>query len=121
MRAGLLSEWDDMQILPGSKWREEIQAALASAKVAVLLVSNSFLNSEFINSEELPILLKAAEKEGVIPFPILIDNCTFEYTALKDYQFVNNPSNPLATLPSEKRSKVLVDIARKIIDSLQRK
>jgi hypothetical protein len=120
VRAGLLSEWDDNQILPGSKWREEIQAALASAKVAVLLVSSAFLNSEFINSSELPILLKAAEKEGVIIFPILIDNCIVELTDLRDYQFVNDPSNPLATLPPAKRSKILTDIVYKIIESLKR-
>ncbi|MEB3318024.1 MAG: toll/interleukin-1 receptor domain-containing protein [Cyanobacteriota bacterium] len=118
VRAGLVSEWDDTQILPGSKWRKEIQAALASAKVAVLLVSTPFLNSEFIDSEELPVLLKAAEEEGVIIFPILIDACDLEYSALKDYQFVNDPSNPLATLPPAKRSKILVDIAHKILASL---
>jgi hypothetical protein len=119
-RSGLLREWDDTQIQPGAKWREEIQAALASAKVAVLLVSKAFLKSEFIASEELPTLLKAAEEEGVIICPVVLEDCLYEYSALKDYQAVNDLSKPLIGLTAAKRAEALGKIARKILDALRR-
>ena len=58
--------WEDTRIKVGSKWRKEIQDAVNRANVAVLIISADFLASDFIRTNELPPLLKAAAKNRVV-------------------------------------------------------
>src|SRR5262249_7944845 len=50
---GLIAEWHDRKITPGSEWRAEIDARLDSAEIILLLVSADFIRSDFCYSVEL--------------------------------------------------------------------
>ncbi len=98
-RSGSITAWSDQQIVPGSKWFDEIQAALGKTSVAVLLVSPGFLASDFIHDHELGPLLKKAEEGGVKILWVLVRACSYEETPLKDYQaVVSPPEKPLARI-----------------------
>ena len=113
VRNGSITAWSDKQIVPGSKWFSEIKVALASTKVAVLLVTPNFLASDFIHEHELTPLLKEAEKGDVRIIWIPVRACSYKETALKDYQVAIDPDKPLANMKAE-RDKAWVGICEEI-------
>jgi len=119
IQRGLVDLWDDRKILPGQKWKEEIEKALTSAAVAVLLVSQNFLASHFIVEKELPPLLKAAREEGVSIFWIYLSSCLFEQTEIASYQAAHETSRPLDRLSKSQRQAVLSEICAKLVRTAQ--
>jgi nucleotide-binding universal stress UspA family protein len=113
--------WDDTRLKAGAPWREEIREAVAAAKVAILLISPDFLASEFIATDELPPLLKAAEEDGATILPVIVSHCRFDRTpSLSRFQAVNDPAKPLVRMGRGNRDKVFDDVARAVEDALTR-
>lgn len=75
---GLLSIWDDRQIIEGDDWYPEIEAALNSCDIAVMLISAHFLTSGFIRGKEVPALLQRREQEGIRVIPVIIKPCPWQ-------------------------------------------
>ena len=105
--------WDDSQILPGKKWKDEIKSAISETKVAILLLSTDFLGSDFIVTNELPPLLNAAEKEGAVILIVILKPCLFEeYENLNQFQAMNPPSRPVIKMDYNEKEELLVNLVR---------
>ena len=107
----MLRLWDDNLIKPGAKWRDEIERALAQAEVALLLVSDHFLASEFVMGEEVPKLLAAAKAEGVPILWVSLSPCLVEHTPIHEYQAVLPANLHLAGLDEVGRLEALKKIS----------
>jgi uncharacterized protein YjbI with pentapeptide repeats len=77
-REGLINLWSDDRIGAGADWEQEISEAMAQARVAILLISANFLNSDFILGKEVPTLLQRREREGLIVFPVITKACAWQ-------------------------------------------
>ena len=106
VRSGTIPLWVDTHLKPGDVWKTEIEQALASAEVAILLVSVNFLASDFVAGEELSKLLSAAEKRGARILPVILTPCIFELTDLSHFQTVNDPARPLSGLSQHEQDMV---------------
>ena len=83
----------------------------------MLLVSRRFLASDFIASTELPTLLDAADKNGLVIVWIAVGHSLYEHTQITDYQAANDPSKPLNSLSDSEVDRELVRVAN-ILESL---
>jgi len=116
----VIKTWNDQQIEAGAQWNNIIREALFSAEAAVLLVTQNFLDSAFINSEELPELVKAAKSHKAKLFWIPFGSCTFEDTVLEAFHAVISPEPPLEGLEEPDRNKKYKEIYKTIKDQLKR-
>jgi hypothetical protein len=113
---GVVDIWDDTKIAAGADWKLEIERALDSAQVAVLLVSADFLASRFISDKEVPELLAAAESKGTTILPVIISPSLFhDIESLSRYQTVNASARPLTAMTRDEQEGLFVKLAQDII------
>lgn len=72
--------WQDTHILPGEKWKQEIQEALEVCSIGLLLISPAFLGSEFITENELSKFIGAKAKPLI---PVMLRKINFNRHDLK--------------------------------------
>lgn len=111
----IVNFWDDSKIQVGQKWKEEISTVINNSKIAILLLSADFFNSDFIANNELPPLLELAEKDGATIISIILKPCLFEeYPQLNQYQAINSPTKPISSLTETEREFMWVEVVRQI-------
>ncbi|MGN6257338.1 MAG: TIR domain-containing protein [Solirubrobacterales bacterium] len=111
-REGLVDVWNDTRIEAGAHWKEEVEKALGHARAAILLVSADFLASDFIVDNELPPLLRNAERKGTKIIPVIVKPCRYTRDeALRHLQAINDPAHSLMSLPEVEQEHLLDSIA----------
>jgi hypothetical protein len=111
-----LSVWSDEEIEPGEEWQRKIEAAIAQAGAAVLLVGRDFLASSFIKNEELPPLLRAHGAGTLRLYMLVVTHCLWEFSALGKYQAFNDPNRPLEGMKKPEQNRWLHNLCRKILE-----
>jgi len=95
IRLNRLIVWEDRQIKTGDEWNPTIKKAIVESEIAILLVSVNFLNSDFIQNQEIPFI----QDNNLKIMPIIISPCPweeFEYIS-KQQGFTKN-NQPLEEL-----------------------
>lgn len=107
-----LEIWSDQKIRKGERWRDRIHKQMAKARVGIFLVSADFLASDFIHAEELPPLLKAADREGATLLTVIVRPCAgaFQDSPLSQLQSMNGPHAPLSGMSKTQREQVMASV-----------
>jgi predicted helicase len=116
---GLIEEWYDREILGGSLWEEEINDHLKAARVILLLISPSFLASEYCYSIEMQRAMERHVAGEARVLPIILRPCDWETAPFGKLQALPKDGRPVTTWSN--RDQAFTDIAkgiRKVIDTL---
>ena len=70
--------WCDQRIGTGALWDDEIRRRLSESDIALVLVSQSFLDSAYCTNVEMRTFLTRRREDGMILFPILLSPCEWE-------------------------------------------
>ena len=105
-----LDLWDDSRIPPGSEWNDEIHNAIIQSQCSLLLVSQDFLNSEFIWKHEVPKLVELRAAGHIILW-IPLRPATISKTRLGELQALSSPDMPLSRMNEADQEAALVTIA----------
>lgn len=106
--------WVDTKIKTGEDWRKEIETALDSSGVAILVISREFLASDFIMNTEVPTILGNAETKGVKILSLIAGHCIFKKSVLGQFQSVNDPSKPLKSLSDHEQDVVYTKLSDEV-------
>jgi hypothetical protein len=111
----LIDPFDDTQIGAGEDWYARLDREMLEARIALLLISVSFLTSAFIRKEEIPRLFNKHKTGGMVLYPLLVRDCAWqEVSWLSSLQIRPTDARPIAPMRSAVRDKCLADVAREI-------
>jgi hypothetical protein len=90
-RGHIKSYWYDAKIAPGDEWQKEIDRRIRHAHIILLLISYSFLASDYCHDVELTKAMKRHKAGEAIVIPVILRRCNW-----REYEFAE-----LQALPSE--------------------
>ena len=110
--------WVDSDIVTGNSWNEIIHKNILNSQIAILLVSNNFIESDYINRVEMTKFFTATIKKFVV-FPVIVSSCDPQKIEwLKDLQYI--PSEAGKSIETDfPRGKARQNLYKKILSDLE--
>lgn len=115
--------WTDERLEGGTFWDEEIQKRLTESDIALVLVSQSFLDSRYCTSVEMSTFLARCREDGLIIFPVILSPCEWErYEWLASRQFLPSGDETIEEHYSEpgKRKRLFLKIRQELRSAIAR-
>lgn len=117
--AKLIEDWYDRNIDAGVEWNPEIQRALERANIILLLVSPSFMASNYIQDVELKRAMERHHEKSARIIPVIARPTELKYAEFKALQYLPRDGKPVTRWPD--RDEAWLDVAhgiRKVVETL---
>jgi hypothetical protein len=116
-RRGLIDSWHDRRIGVGREWADAIDENLATADIILLLISASFIDSEYIWAKEITKALELHERKVARVVPVLLKPCFWKGLPFDKLQMV--PKDGHAITSWADRDEAFVEVAKAVDDAVK--
>ena len=105
----------------GDKWADKILEAMAASHASVLLVSQNFLDSDFIANTELPFLLRKHAEGRARMFWVPVTASSYRAFGLGEYQCaIGDPERPLDVISPPERNRLWLELSEELASSIRK-
>lgn len=111
-RSGQIISWQDRQIQPGTEWKHEIETHLATSDIILLLVSPSFIRSDYCYGIEMQFALQRHRSRKARVIPIILRPTAWKETPLGELQALPSQGKPATTW--QRRDDAFQDVTKGI-------
>jgi iSTAND domain-containing protein/TIR domain-containing protein len=117
-RRGDIAGWHDRLITAGEDWKGEIDGHLNSAHIVLLLVSASFLDSDYCFDIEMRRAIERHEKCEAEVIPVILRDCDWCFEPLNKFQALPTDGKPITSWPN--RDEAFASVVRGIREAIER-
>jgi hypothetical protein len=119
-RQGRIVCWYDRQISGGNPWEQAISTHLATADIILLLVSRSFIASDYANRVEVKQALERHAKGEVRVIPVILRQCDWHEEPFAKLQALPRDAKPVTDWPSIDNALYNVTIGiKQVVEELE--
>jgi hypothetical protein len=99
-RQGGINIWHDRRISPGEEWKGKIDRELAEAHIILLVVTSSFLASDYCYDVEMKVALERSDSHDAFVVPIIGKACDWHTAPFAKLQSLPKDGQPVTSWPN---------------------
>jgi hypothetical protein len=99
-RQGVIRDWFNGDVVPGSEWRKETEQRLESAQLILLLISADYMASDFSYSIEMKRAIQRHKNGTARVLPILLRPTDYEGAPFAELRMLPTDNKPLTRWPN---------------------
>lgn len=115
--SGLITVWDRGKIMPGFEWEQEIVKQLDKAEIILLLLSASFLSSEYYYNVEMQHAIERHERKEARVIPVILRPVNWNIAPIDKLAPLPERAKPISRWrPQDEGFKNVADSIIKVVD-----
>ena len=107
-RQGMITGWHDRKIIPGVEWVPEIDEYLNTAEIVLLLISPSFMASNYCNEVEVRRAMERHEEKETRVIPVILQPVSWEGAPFSKLQALPDNARPVTLWKNRDQALMII-------------